>query len=47
VALPAFAAARRAAARLLMTAGCAAIDRYLLPAGSTAANPPQRRPVAE
>jgi len=28
VALPAFAAVRRAAARLLLTAGCAAIDRY-------------------
>jgi len=40
-ALPAF--ARRdatAAARLLLTAGRAAIDRYLLPAGPTAANPP-------
>ena len=40
-ALPAF--ARRdatAAARLLLTAGRAAIDRYLLLAGPTAANPP-------
>jgi len=26
--------------------GCAAIDRYLLPAGPTAANPPQRRAAA-
>jgi len=34
----AFAAARRAAARLLLTAGRAAIDRYLLTAGPTAAN---------
>jgi len=31
-----------AAARLLLTAARAAIDRYLLPAGPTAANPPQR-----
>ena len=40
-ALPTF--ARRdatAAARLLLTAGRAAIDRYLLPAGPIAANPP-------
>jgi len=43
VALHAFAAARRAAAPLLLTAGRAAIDRYLLPAGRTAANPQQRR----
>jgi len=35
VALPAFAAVRRAAARLLVTAGRAAIDRYLLHAGLT------------
>ena len=42
VALPAFAAARRAAARMLLSAARAAIDRYLLPAGPTAANPPQR-----
>jgi len=42
VALPAFAAVRLAAARLLLTAGRAAIDRYLLPAGLTAANPPLR-----
>ena len=27
--------------QLLLTAGCAAIDRYLLPAWPTAANPPQ------
>jgi len=43
VALLAFAAASRAAAPLLLTAGRAAIDRYLLPAGPTAANPQQRR----
>ena len=30
------------AARLLLTAGRAAVYRYLLPAGPTAANPPQR-----
>jgi len=46
VALFAFAAARRAAARLLLTAGRAAIDRYLLAAGPTAANPPHRRAEA-
>ena len=45
VALPAFAAERRAAARLLLTAGRAANDRYLLAAGPTAANPQQRRAV--
>jgi len=39
VALPAFAAACRAAAQLLLTAGRAAIDRYLLVAGPTAAIP--------
>jgi len=38
----AIAAARRAAARLLLTAGRAAIDRYLLAAGPTTANPQQR-----
>jgi len=38
VALPAFAAARRAAAPLLLTAGRAAIDRCHLVAGPTAAN---------
>jgi len=41
--MPAFAAARRAEARLLLSAGRAAIDRYLLDAGPTAANPRQRR----
>jgi len=46
VALPAFAAVCRAAARLLLTAGRAAIDRYLLAAGPTAANPQQRRAAA-
>jgi len=39
VALPAFAAARRAAAQLLLTASRAALDRYLLVAGPTAAIP--------
>jgi len=34
----------RAAARLLLTAGRVAIDRYLVP---TAANPPQQRATAE
>ena len=43
VALLAFAAARRAATWLRLAAGHAAIDRYLLVAGHTAANPPQRR----
>jgi len=41
VALPAF-----AAARLLLTAGLAAIDRHLLPAEPIAANPPQQRAKA-
>jgi len=45
--LPAFAAERRAAAPLLLTAGRAAIDRYLLPAGRTAANPRQRSAAGE
>jgi len=45
VAIPAFAAARRAAARLLLTAGRAAIDRHLL-SGPTAANPQQRSAAA-
>ena len=36
--LLAFAAKRRAAAPLLLSAGCAAIDRYHLPAERTAAN---------
>ena len=39
MALPAFAAVRRAAARLLVTAGRAAIDRYLLHAGLTQSKP--------
>jgi len=43
VALPAFAVARRAAARLLLTAGRAAIDQHLLPAVLTAANTQQMR----
>jgi len=46
VTLPAFAAARRAAARLLRTGGRAAIDRHLLTAGPTAANPQQQRAAA-
>jgi len=37
---------RRAAARLLLTAGRAAINRYHLAAGPTAANPQQRRAAA-
>jgi len=40
VALPALLLARRAAAPSCYGAGCAAIDRCLLPAGPTAANPP-------
>jgi len=43
VALPALAAA---AAPLLLTAGRAAIDRYLLAAGPAAANPHQRHAAA-
>jgi len=43
VTLLAFAAEHRAAAQLLLGAGRAAINRYLLPAGRTAANPPQWR----
>jgi len=39
VALPTF-----AAARLLLSASHAAINRYLLPTGSTAANRQQRHP---
>jgi len=46
VELPAFAAARHAAARMLLTAGCAAIGRHLLAAGPTAVNPQQRRAAA-
>jgi len=41
VTLPAFAAARRSVAWLLLIAGHAAVDRYLLLAGPTAANSPQ------
>jgi len=33
--------------QLLLTAGRAAIDRYLLAAGPTAANPPQQRAAAD
>jgi len=47
VALPTFAAARRAAARLLLTAGRAAIDRYFLPAGPKVANLAQWHAAAE
>jgi len=39
VALAAFAAGRRAAAPLLLTAGPTVVQQYLLSAGSTAANP--------
>ena len=46
VALPAFVAAGRAVARLLLSTGRAAINRYLLASGPTAANPLQRRGVA-
>jgi len=46
VTLLAFAAERRAAAPLLLNAGRAAIDRYLLLPGHTAAKPPQRRITA-
>jgi len=42
VTLPAFAAVRRVAARLLPTTGRAAVDRYLL----AAANPQQWRSAA-
>jgi len=47
VALPAFAAARRAAAPCCCGAGRAAIDRYLLPAGPTAANLPHAAAAGE
>jgi len=47
VALPTFAAARPAAARLLLTAGRAAIDRYFLPAGPKVANLAQWHAAAE
>jgi len=47
VALPAFAAARRAAAPCCCGAGRATIDRYLLSAGRTAANPPRAAPAGE
>jgi len=43
----AFAAKCRAAAPLQLSAGRAAIDRYLLPAGRTAANPQQRSAAGE
>ena len=39
VTLPAFAVERRAAALLLLGAGRASVDRYLMPDGLTAANP--------
>ena len=47
VALPAFAAERRAAAPCCCGAGRAAIDRYLLPAGPTAANLPHAAAAGE
>jgi len=40
MALPVFAAERRAAAPLLLNAGCVIIDRYFLADGPTAATPP-------
>jgi len=43
---PSCVASRRAAARLLLTAGRAAIDQDLLAAGPTAANPLQRHAAA-
>jgi len=46
VALPAVAAASHAALRLLVTAGRAAIDRYLLATGPTAANLKQEHVAA-
>ena len=47
VALPAARIRRpHAAARLLLSTGRAAINRYLLPTGPTAANPQQRRAAA-
>jgi len=42
VSLLAFAAKRRAAAPLVLSAGRAAVDRYFLLAWRTAANPQQR-----
>jgi len=47
VTLLAFAAKRRAAAPLLLSADRAAIDRCLLPAGRTAANHQQRSAAGE
>jgi len=47
VTLLTFAAERRAAAPLLLSAGHAAIDRCLLAAVCTAANPQQRRAAEE
>jgi len=47
VALPAFSAARRAVATCCCGAGRATIDRYLLPAGLTAANPPHAAAAGE
>jgi len=45
--LKTFAAARRAAAPCCRGAGRAATDRYLLPAGPTAANPPHAAAASE
>ena len=47
VALPAFAAARRAAAPCCCGTGRAAVDRYRPPAGPTAANPPHASAAEE
>jgi len=47
VALPAFAAGRRAAAPLLLRTRRAAVNRYLLPAWRSAANLQQRHAAGE
>ena len=47
VTLLAFAALRHAAAPLLLSAGRAAIDRYLLPAGRTESSPQSRRAASK
>jgi len=47
VALTTYAAARRALAWLLLSASCAAIYQYLLPAGPTAAKPQQWQAAAK
>ena len=47
MALPAFAAARRAAVSCWCGADCAAIDRYFIPAAPTAENPPHAAVAGE